>query len=65
MYAADNAASTAWNVVANAGLVRMGVVAHLLDGICFIFLALTLYILLKHMHKSVARTMAVLVAFAS
>jgi len=46
MYAAGNAAATAGNVVANAGLVRMGVVAHLLDGTFFIFLALTLYILL-------------------
>jgi hypothetical protein len=65
MYAAGNAAATAGNVVANAGLVRMGVVAHLLDGTCFLFLALTLYILLKHVHKSVARAMVVLVALAT
>src|SRR5881227_394506 len=65
MYAAGNAAATAGNVVANAGLVRMGVVAHLLDGTCLIFLALTLYILLKHVHKSVARAMVVLVAIAT
>src|SRR5437764_3289979 len=64
MYAASNAAATAGNVVANAGLVRMGVV-HLLDGTFFIFLALTLYILLKHVHKSVARAMVVLVALAT
>ena len=31
MYVAGNAAATARNVVANAGLVRMGVVAHLLE----------------------------------
>ena len=65
MYVAGNAAATAGNVVANAGLVRMGVVADLLDGTFFIFLALTLYILLKHVHKSVARTMLVLVALAT
>ena len=65
MYAAGNAAATAGNVVANAGLVRMGVVAHLLDGTCLIFLALTLYILLKHVHKSVARAMVVLGALAT
>ena len=65
MYAAGNAAATAGNVVANAGLVRMGVVAHLLDGTFLIFLALTLYILLKHVHKSVARTMVVLATLAT
>ncbi len=54
MYAAGNAAATAGNLVANSGLVRMGVVSHLLDATFFIFLALTLYILLKHVHKSVA-----------
>ena len=65
MYAVGNAAATAGNVVANAGLVRMGVVAHLLDGTFFIFLALTLYILLKHVNKSVARAMVVLVAIGA
>jgi hypothetical protein len=65
VYVAGNAAATAGNVVANAGLVRMGVVADLLDGTFFVFLALTLYILLKHVHKSVARAMLVLVALAT
>ena len=65
MYVAGNAAATAGNVVANSGLVRMGVVADLLDGTVFVFLALTLYILLKHVHKSVARAMLVLVALAT
>src|SRR5437764_1163567 len=64
MYVAGNAAITAGNVVANAGLVRMGVVAHLLDGTIFLFLAMTLYLLLKHVHKSVARAMVFLVALA-
>ncbi len=65
MYIAGNAAATAGNVVANSGLVRMGVVAHLLDGTFFVFLAMTLYILLQHVHKSVARAMLVLVALAT
>jgi hypothetical protein len=64
MYVAGNAAATAGNVVANSGLVRMGVVSDLLDQIFFIFLALTLYILLQHVNKSVARAMVVLVALA-
>jgi hypothetical protein len=65
MYVAGNAAATAGNVVANSGLVRMAVVAELLDYIFFVFLAMTLYILLKHVHKSVARAMLVFVALAA
>ena len=65
MYVAGNAAATTANVAANAGLVRMGVVADLLDGTFFVFLALTLYILLKHVHQSVARAMVVLVILAT
>ena len=65
MYVAGNAAATAGNVVANSGLVRMGVVADLLDGTFFVFLALALYMLLKHVHKSAARAMVVLVALAA
>jgi hypothetical protein len=65
MYVAGNAAATAGNVVANSGLVRMGVVADLLDGTVFVFLAMTLYVLLKHVHKSVARAMLILVALAT
>jgi Domain of unknown function (DUF4386) len=64
MYVAGNAAATAGNVVANAGLVRMGVVADLLDQTFFIFLAMALYILLKHVHKNVARAMVIIVALA-
>ena len=65
MYVAGNAAATVGNVVANAGLVRMGVVADLLDGTIFVFLALTLYLLLRHVDKGAARTMVVLVALAT
>jgi hypothetical protein len=65
MYAAGNAATTAGNVVANAGLVRLGVVADLLDQTIWIFLGLTLYLLLKHVNKSVAMAMVVLVAIGA
>jgi hypothetical protein len=65
MYVAGNAAATAGNVVANAGLVRLGVVSDLIDGTIFVFLALALYILLKDVHRSAARAMLVLVALAS
>ncbi len=65
MYVAGNAVATAGNVVANSGLVRLGVVADLFDATVFVFLALTLYRLLKRVHKSVARAMLVLVALAT
>jgi hypothetical protein len=65
MYVASNAAATAANVIADPGLVSMGVVAHLLDATFFVFLAMTLYVLLQHVHKSVARAMLVLVALAT
>lgn len=65
MYVAGNAASTVGNIIANSGLVRMGVVSHLLDGTFFVFTALTLYILLRHAHESVARAMLALVIIAT
>jgi hypothetical protein len=65
IYAAGSAATTAGNVVANSGLVRMAVLAHLWDSVFFVFTALALYILLKEVHKSAARAMVVLVALAS
>ncbi len=65
MYVAGNAAATAGNVVANAGLVRLGVFADLLDQAFFVFVALTLYMLLKHVSENAARAMVVLVAIAA
>ena len=65
MYVAGNAAATAGNVVAHAGLVRLGVVADLLDQTVFVFLAMALYSLLQHVRQSVARAMVVLVALAA
>jgi hypothetical protein len=64
MYAAGNALATAGNLVAHAGLVRLGVVSDLFDQTFFIFLALVLYSLLWDVNKNVARAMVVLVALA-
>lgn len=64
MYVAGNAIATVGNVVANAGLARLGVVSDLLDQIFFILLAMTLYILLKQVNKSMARAMVIFVALA-
>jgi hypothetical protein len=65
MYVAGNAAATAGNVIVNATLVRLGVVADLLDPTIFVFLALALYVLLNHVHKSAARAMLVLVVISA
>lgn len=65
MYVAGNAVATTGNVVANFELVRLGVVAHLLDGTFFVFLAMTLYILLQHVNKNVAKAMLILVILAT
>jgi hypothetical protein len=62
VYVMGDAATTAANVVANAGLVRLGVVADLFQGTIWIFLALVLYALLKHVNQNAARMMVVLVA---
>ena len=62
VYAPGNAATTAANVAASSGLVRAGVVADLFQATEWVFLALTLYILLKHVHLGAARAMVVLVA---
>jgi hypothetical protein len=65
MYVAGDAAATAHNVVTNPGLVRLGVVADLLDQTLFVFLVMTLYQLLSHVHRRVARAMVVLVVLAA
>ena len=64
MYAAGNAAVATANVLANPGLVRIIVAAHLLDGVFFVLTAMVLYILLEPVHKSMARAMLVFVALA-
>ena len=65
MYVPGDAAATTANVVANAGLVRLGVVADLVNQTIFVFLALTLFILFTQVHKGAARAMLVLVLLAA
>jgi hypothetical protein len=65
MYVAGNATATFANVVANPGLIRLGVVSHLLDATFFLFLVLSLYTLLQHTNKGVAMAMVSLVALAT
>ena len=65
MYVAGDAAATASNLVANAGLVRIGVAADLIQVVVWVFLALTLYVLLQHVSGYAARAMVVLVAIGA
>ena len=65
LYAAGNAAATAANVLADPGLVRIIVVAHLVNAIFFFLTAMALYVLLQHVNKSVAMTMLVFVALSA
>lgn len=65
VYVPGDAATTAGNVLANAGLVRIGVIADLLQATVFVFLAMTLYLLLKHVNQNVASAMVILVAIAT
>ncbi len=62
VYVPGNAVTTAANVAANSGLVRLGVVFDMFQGAEWILLAMTLYMLLKHVHQGAARAMVVLVA---
>jgi hypothetical protein len=65
LYVPGDAATTAGNVVANAGLVRMSVIADMLQATVLVFLAMTLYLLLRHVHKNVATAMVILVVIAA
>jgi hypothetical protein len=65
MYVAGDAAATASNLVANAGLVRIGVAADLIQVTFWVFLSLTLYSLLRHVNAYAARAMVVLVVIGA
>jgi hypothetical protein len=65
IYVAGDAVRTAGNLVANSGLVRLGVVADLVQATIWVFVALTLYRLLQHVNRSVARAMVVLTAIGA
>jgi len=62
VYVAGNATATADNLLANAGLVRFGMVADLFQATEWIFLAIALYLLLRHVHEGAAKTMVLLVS---
>ena len=64
LHVAGNATATAANVVANSELVRMGVVAHLVDGVFFALTAMALYLLLNHVQRNAARSMVLFVVLA-
>jgi hypothetical protein len=65
LYVAGDAAATAANVVANAELVGLAVVFDFIQATAWVFLALTIYRLLKHVHPHVAQTMVMLVAIGA
>jgi hypothetical protein len=65
MYVAGDAAATASNLVANAGLVRIGVAADLIQVPVWVFLSMTLFALLRHASSFAARAMVVLVAIGA
>ena len=65
MYAAGDPSTTARNLVANAGLVRFGVAADLIQVVFWVVLSLTLYALLRHVNAHAARAMVVLVAIGA
>ncbi|GIG61685.1 hypothetical protein Lfu02_60570 [Longispora fulva] len=64
VYVPGDAAATARNVAAHAGLVRAGFVADLVQATFFVFLAMALYVLLRHVHRDAARAMVTFVAIA-
>jgi len=65
LYVAGDAVTTARNVVTNSGLVRMAVVADLVQVTAWVLLALALYQLLKHVHQSAAGALVTLVAIGA
>jgi len=65
LYVAGDAAATAANVVAKAGAVRIAVISDFVMVAAWIFLALTLYRLLEHVHPSAARAMVIFVALGA
>jgi Domain of unknown function (DUF4386) len=65
VYVAGDAAKTAGNVVANAGFVRFGVAADLFQATVFLFLGLTLWLILRDVDRNAAGTMVILMAIAT
>jgi hypothetical protein len=62
VYVPGDAAATAQRVIANTWLVRAGVVADLIQATAWIFAAMALYLLLRHVNENQARAMVLFVA---
>ena len=65
VYVSGDAAATARNVVAHSGLIRAAIVADLFQATIWVFLAMTLCLLLKHVNKNAASVMVVFVAIGA
>lgn len=65
VYVAGDPAATAGSVLANASLVRLGVIAELAGVTCYALLSISLYQLLGHVNRTAARAMVVLVAIGA
>jgi hypothetical protein len=65
VYVSGDGAATARNVLAHSGLVRAAVAADLFQATVWVFLAMTLYLLLKHVNKSAASAMVVFTAIGA
>jgi hypothetical protein len=61
-YVPGDAPATAQSVLANGGLVRAGVIADLIQATAWIFTAMALYLLLRHVNENRARAMVIFVA---
>jgi hypothetical protein len=61
VYVPGDATATVANVVANASLVRLSFVAELVQATFVLFVVMTLYNLLQHVNKSIARAMVIFV----
>jgi hypothetical protein len=65
VYESGDAAATSANIVAHATLVRLSFVADLLQAMVWLVLAVTLYRLLAHAGRHIARAMVVFVAVSA
>lgn len=59
-----NPAATAENIRGSATLFRLGYAADLVQATVFLFTAMALYLLMRHVHELVARAMVVIVAIS-
>jgi hypothetical protein len=65
VYVAGDAATTAQNVLANSDLVRLSVVADLFQATIWVFLAMALWRLLRHVNTNTASAMVTIVAIGA